>query len=214
MPTIYHVHGFFMVLWVTMAIVQPMLVVRKKTRMHRLIGKISYGIMPVVFITAFLVIRHTYHASVALQTDQVQRGFTAVDKDVIRANAAAVTRLGFLYLSWLFLFYTLAVINRKKILPHATYMFAAILTILGPTADRLIGHVVDFAGLPYNALVENAVFAFNVLMMMALLAYQRRMGKSIIPATFALAIYIIGISLSFLLPGTKTWQSVVEFLMD
>ena len=120
--------------------------------------------------------------------------------------------IGMVYLGWFILFYMLAVINRKRVLFHATYMFAAILTILGPSLDRLIYNTWHHYNWSYTFFVEFFVFFFNITLLAALLIYQSRKGLSIKPATVALGIYVIGVLAFFLLPKTQFWISFVELI--
>lgn len=209
--TVFHVHAFFMLLWIAMAILQPFLIMRKKTKLHRLIGKASYVIMTVVFITAWLVIRHVYHLQITRMEEANSAGVRSTDE--IRSEAAAYIAIGIIYLGWLIIYYGLAVINRRKMLFHATYMFAAILTLLGPTADRLLYNSWQSLGWRYGFLVQNAVFLLNLLLISALLVYQWRKGNSVKPAGIALGIHIAGLLVFFFLPRTKIWQSFIEFII-
>ena len=210
---VYHIHAFFMLIWVALAIVQPYLIKRKNTTLHRRIGRISYLLMPFVFVTAFLVIRHTYNVFIANETANVSSESSTLSLDQIQAKAAANMRLGIIYLTWLATFYILAIVNRKKILFHATYMFAAILTILGPTVDRVIGHSLEYLGLPYNFLAENFVFMSILLLLSGLIYYQWRKGNSVKPASVSLGIYCVGLIIFYTLPDTVIWRSFVELIM-
>jgi hypothetical protein len=162
MNSIYHIHALFMVLWVMMAIIQPFLIHYKKIKTHKLIGKMSYVIMPFVFITGYLVIHHTYSIYLLEKTADVANGISDLSITEIKSKAAANIIVGSVYYVWLVLFYSLAIANRKKLLFHATYMFAAILTILGPTVERLVYNVITYLNLPYGFLAENAVFIFII----------------------------------------------------
>jgi hypothetical protein len=213
MDRIYHVHAFFMVLWVAMAIIQPFLIQQRKTKAHKFIGKCSYFIMPVVFITGYLVIRHTYYTDLARGLEKISNGISQLNPEEIRSQAAAAIDIGLVYFTWLFTFYLLAVINRKKILFHATYMFAAILTLLGPTVERLVYNTVTYLGIPYNFFVQNVVLFLILLLVAGLCIYQKRLGNSMKPGVVALTIYAAGISILFLLPGTHIWRLFVELIM-
>ncbi len=213
MNSVYHLHAFFMVLWIVMAIVQPFLIHQNKIVAHKLIGKISYGVMPLVFITGYLVIRHTYYANLDRYTEKVTTGNSSLTSDEILTKTAASIDIGLIYFLWLLTFYLLAIINRKKIVFHATYMFAAILTLLGPTADRLIYTITDALTLEYNFLAQNAVLIFIVLMLVGLSIYQKRNGYSIKPVGIALTIYILGIGILFSLPRTSMWTSCIELIL-
>ncbi len=212
--TIFHVHAFFMILWIAMAILQPFLIIRKKTKLHRLIGKASYFIMPVVFITAWLVIRHVYHLQITrMEEANSAEGAIVKGADEIRSHAAAYIAIGVVYLAWLVIYYLLAVINRRKMLFHATYMMGAILTLLGPTLDRLLYNTWQTLGWKFGFLVQNAVFLLNLLLISALLIYQHRKGNSVKPAGITLAIYVAGLLIFFCLTDTQLWQTAVEWLM-
>src|SRR4051812_7813466 len=43
-----HFHAILMTGWVTLLIVQPTLIRRKKLKMHRFLGKVSYFLMPLI----------------------------------------------------------------------------------------------------------------------------------------------------------------------
>lgn len=213
MPSIFHVHAFFMLCWVAMAVSQPLLIKLKKTKTHRLIGKISYFVMPLVFLTAYLMIRDKYYQVFESQTAAAVSGTEIRSAEEIQSNAAAITMIGMVYLTWLIVFYLLAVANRKKLLFHATYMFGAILTLLGPSVDRLIGNTFTYFNWPFTFFVVNFVFFFNIAFLTSLLIYQRVKGNSIKPATISIAIYIAGIAAFFFLPGTGAWQSFIDLIM-
>ena len=148
MQLVYHAHAFFMILWVAMAIAQPFLILQKKTKLHKAIGKTSYLIMPMLFISSYIVIRHTYYNFINAQVAELETGTSTLAMDKIYSDAAAYIMIGVVYIIWLFIFYMLAIINRKKMLNHATYMFAAILTLLGPTVrpDYVPDNNVPLAG--------------------------------------------------------------------
>ena len=58
-PTI-HVHGMFLMLWMVLLIVQPLLISTGRAKLHRTIGNISYVLGPLIIITMFLVGRGSY----------------------------------------------------------------------------------------------------------------------------------------------------------
>jgi hypothetical protein len=47
-PSIIHIHFTLMTLWIVMLIVQPFLIKYKKVAIHRMLGKISYVLVPLV----------------------------------------------------------------------------------------------------------------------------------------------------------------------
>jgi len=202
-----------MMLWLALAIIQPFLIRQKKFRTHKLVGKISYGIMPLVFITAYLVIRHTYYSNLTRYSADVTSGTTAISPEEILIKAAASVDIGLIYFTWLFTFYTLAIIYRKTIIFHATYMFAAILTVLGPTADRLINNVLSYFHITYTFFAQNVVLFFILFVLLALVVYQKRNGHPIKASVVALCLYGAGTITLLYLTLTPTWRTFVELIL-
>jgi uncharacterized membrane protein len=211
--SVFHFHAFFMMLWIAMAIIQPILIKRKNTKLHRIIGKASYIIMPLVFITTYLVIRHVNYGQIDRFREEAIAAGTALTRSELNAKAADYIAIGVVYLSWLMIFYFLAIINRRTMLFHATYMFAAILTLLGPTVDRILFHSLDAFGWPPEIVAANFIFIFNPGLLAVLLIYQWRKGNTIKPAAVALGIYGAGLLVFFFLPKTGLWVSVIEFIL-
>lgn len=211
MDSIFHVHAFFMGLWVTLAIVQPFLIHKKKIRMHRRLGKLSYLVMPLVLVTGYMVISQAYNARVEQAIASAATSGTKAENLI--SNLQETIIIGIVYLFWLACFYGLAVINRRRMIAHATFMFAAILTLLGPTLDRLIFHIYDYFEIQFNLFAETAVFVFIDLLLLGLLWYQWRKSYKLKPVLTALIIYIVGQIAYFFLPPTEAWKSFVSFIL-
>src|SRR5215813_8088804 len=60
-PSIIHIHFTFMSLWIVTLITQPFLIKYKKFALHRVIGKISYVLVPCLLIAAWFMIRYSYY---------------------------------------------------------------------------------------------------------------------------------------------------------
>lgn len=213
MQLVYHAHAFFMILWVAMAIAQPFLILQKKTKLHKAIGKTSYLIMPMLFISSYIVIRHTYYNFIGTQAAELEAGTSTLTMEKIYSDAAAYIMIGVVYIIWLFVFYLLAIVNRKKMLNHSTYMFAAILTLLGPTVDRIMYQITMYFSGSFNVFVENAVFVFILLILAGLIFYHKSKGNSIKPSVIALSIYISGIAAYHILPKTSFWKSFIQLVL-
>lgn len=135
--------------------------------------------MPVVFITAWFVIRHIYQVQIdKFRVEGISAGtpFSVIET---RSKVADYIAIKIVYLIWPVIFYTIAVINRKRMLFHATYMFAAILTLLGSTADRLIYFTLTGIGWKYNFIFQNFVFFFILFLLIVLMFYQHRKENTV-----------------------------------
>lgn len=183
-----------------MVIAQPILILRKRFRIHRALGKVSYVLMPLVLITTWLVVRKTYFGL-------IQRS------SVLDDFAKESIYIPIIYFLWLFLFYFLAILYRKQVLFHATYMFAAILTLLGPSLDRILFQVYKFYGIEFNLFAEFAVFVLIDLLLLGLIYYQWKNGYSLKPVTISLLIYLTGQLGYVLVPLSKAWEVALSTIM-
>lgn len=208
LPSIFHIHVFFMVMWIAMILIQPWLIFKKKTKLHKSIGKFSYFLMPLVLLTTWLMIRHSYFKFIADETSKFASEGKKIPADEMIINAAEYMNIGVLYWLWLAIFYSLAVINRKKIVLHATFMFAAILTLLGPTVDRIL--IPYF--IKYNLQVNFFITTFILidLILAALLIYQWKKGLTPKATMTALGIYIFGQAIFFMFPRMYLWKVLID----
>ena len=213
MESAFHLHAAFMLLWIAMAISQPFLIKWKKTRTHKFIGKVSYFIMPVVFVTAYMIIRFSYYRTIDRLTALGEQGQATMGPREILSEAGDNIMIGIVYLVWLVIFYFLGVLNRKQMVPHSTYMFAATLTLLGPTVDRIIFQVYQKLGYGFNLFAETAVFVLIDIILLLLYWYQRKKGRNGRPALTAFILYIVGQLCYFLLPKTNFWGTFVHLIM-
>ena len=55
----FHFHAAIAVLWILLLIIQPILIHRKQNHLHRLLGKLSYLIVPLIFLSVILLAHST-----------------------------------------------------------------------------------------------------------------------------------------------------------
>lgn len=212
MPIVIHLHSAFMLLWLATAVAQPLLIKFNKLSWHRFVGKISYVLMPVVIISGYFILRFSYQR--ALSGEAVgPEGYFAEDLP-LHIKAAEFVVIGSVYWIWLMVYYTLGVYFRKKLVTHATFMLAAALTILGPAGDRLIGHICDAMGWPFNAVAVNLVFALVSVIFFSLLLAHKQKKLSLQPTLTVLLIHGIGIFLFYFMPHHPIWNKMAAFLYN
>jgi hypothetical protein len=213
LPTIFHVHTFFMVAWIALALTQPILIHQNKIELHRRLGKISILLMPLVVLTIYMMIRHSYYSELErLSSDAIREKYNLSQDEIYLYAAAREIKAG-IALIWLIIFYVLAIITRKKVLYHATYMLAAILVLLGPALDRIIFRTLSQYHYPTAGPAEYATFTLIGILFLSLSIYQKRNGYSLTPVMMVLAVHLIGIMAYTYLQGTVAWQRFVEALM-
>ncbi len=211
-PPIIHIHGILMALWLAMVLIQPWLVKTDKIDWHRLTGKLSYLLMPCILIVGYLVLRYGFL--------RVLGGDTVAPPEYYPEGATPITKaadfvvIGSVYLSWLFLYYLLGIIFRKKTYAHATFMLAAALTVLGPGGDRLLGSICDALGWEYNALAGNFTFGVVFLLFGSLVVFHKKSKLPVWPAITVLALHALGIFLYYTMPFHSVWESLATFLFS
>lgn len=60
LPTIMHLHAVAFLIWMTLLIIQPLLILKKKVSLHRKVGKLSFFIVSILAITAIGMIKIQY----------------------------------------------------------------------------------------------------------------------------------------------------------
>jgi hypothetical protein len=191
---IHHTHGALMVSWVIMLVVQPYLIYKGKYKMHRLIGRISYFIAPLMLISMFLVTRLNYLNSVG----------RVPFKDVAYIQALNyITPLIFL------LFYSLAIIHKKETFKHKRYMIGTSFIMLTAVLNRLLQEI--FGNIePYEFFIP---LYLGVIVSAFLLANDIFKKRNPLPYTIVTFVLFFNIII-FYARYTEVWQSIVLFVGD
>jgi hypothetical protein len=212
-PSIIHIHFTLMTLWIVMLIVQPFLIKYKKVAIHRMLGKISYVLVPLVLTSGFLMIRFSYYRVLDDLRQKAAVGLNQFDTEQLLRQAAAYEAIAFFWLVIFALFYCLAVINRRKSAIHARYIVATALALLGPTVDRIFIFSFKLEKLPGSITIEFAAF-FIADMVLALLLWKDYTNNHPTKTLWTcLLIYLIGQVLYYTVPGTNGWTNLVSFIM-
>jgi hypothetical protein len=211
MPPFIHIHFVLMALWLIMLIAQPFLIKYKKLSWHRLLGKASYVLVPLLLITAFLLIRNEYYRNLDGLNKEVISGSKKYSVSEMLKMAAA-TPIGLFYFIWFLVFYILAIKNRRRSSKHARYMLATALTLTGPTVDRIVGihfHIYTIGGL--SSFVLSFLIIDLVLASLLYLDYSNK--KETKTLWTCLIIYITGQLLYYLLPTFDGWSVFMKYIM-
>lgn len=71
LTSVHHTHALLLLLWFAMLIVQPVLIYQKRFALHRLLGKVSYVLVPLIVWSMLAVINVQYVKNL-LQMPQAQ----------------------------------------------------------------------------------------------------------------------------------------------
>jgi hypothetical protein len=116
-----HFHVATMLAWVALTIAQPILIQRRRIDLHRLFGRLTYALLPVIAVGFWLVMRD----------GQLRRK----QPDLILATAFDA----FLY----FFLVGMGLIYRRRRAYHSVFMMLSLVPFLNPTLGRLISPVVS-----------------------------------------------------------------------
>ncbi len=211
--TIIHLHFILMALWLAMAIAQPFFIKYKMLHRHRITGRISYVLFPLVWLSGYAMMRFGYFNYIDPLAAMQENGLPVYSRQQLLYEGADYILLPFVYVCWMPLFYGLGIIHRKKMHPHSRYMLAAILTITGPVVDRIFFILLGInavAGIP----AEYISFLLVDLLLLFLLLKDKQAGLNLRPLTICLLLYV-GLQLFYYFArGTGWWQSLATFVVQ
>ena len=127
-----HLHALLLFAWIVLLGIQPLAIRRGAFRLHRVLGRISYVVMPLIAVSAMAMVDKEYHEHVA---------------DGMRPGAAlAAEFLSVCQLVLLGIFYCAAVvqIRRREVPAHMRYMICIALVLLPAGLARTFGYWFDF----------------------------------------------------------------------
>lgn len=190
---IHHLHLLSLLLWFVLLMVQPVLIYKKKVEWHRLLGKASYVLMPIIVLLMLAVMKVQYLKGQANHLPQ---------KD----------NLAFLYLpvSALIPFiitYLLAIFYRHQPASHMRYIIASAVTLLGPSIGRI-----NF-GIKNITTAILFAFALSDIFLVGLLVYEFFNRKHYIPYVISLLICVFFHGLFAFFPYTNLWQAIASKLV-
>lgn len=131
---IIHIHGFLLMIWLGLLVVQPMLIYVKKAKLHRSLGKVAFVLGPLIIISMYFVTKDSYWRGLDVISESENLGFMVLD---IR---------GFLTFA---IFWALAMGYRKTPSAHMRYMIGTGILAIGPGVGR--GLLASFDVSPYVA---------------------------------------------------------------
>jgi uncharacterized membrane protein YozB (DUF420 family) len=117
-----HLHATLATLWILLLIAQPTLIRRRRRNWHRALGRVSYGLAPLVVVSIILLARSRI-AGLAGEA-------FASQTYVLYLQVSLVTLFG--------LSYALAVLTRRNTALHARFMICTGFTLIDPVVIRLM----------------------------------------------------------------------------
>lgn len=136
-PAIIHIHFALVIMWMAVVIAQPFLIKYKKIALHRILGRISYFLVPLLLLSGFAMLRFGYYNFTKGLAGQQENGTSTFTAQEMLQQGADYILIAVMYIAWFAVFYILGISHKKKMHPHSRYMLATALTLTGPTVDRI-----------------------------------------------------------------------------
>ncbi len=186
----FHFHAVFAILWICMLITQPILIRQKKYMLHRTIGKLSYFVVPFIFISVILLA----HSRITGEEENLGLILWVPFKDLL------VFAFG----------YGVAIKYRHTMAIHARGMIVAGIVLIEPALTRLILYVF-FPGAGFVPEGYLAAIAILYLLLIGLVIAERkqRVGRWVFSLTLGLYIFVHSVILFQI--EIPPWQAFSEW---
>ncbi|MCC6815149.1 MAG: hypothetical protein IT267_01915 [Saprospiraceae bacterium] len=197
LKNIHHFHAILLTTWLGLLIIQPVLIATNRLTIHRTLGKVSYLLAPVAFVSMLLAYHNQYlrFASEG-QTEQFTLSF------VFSPTTDAIPFL---------ILYVLAILNKNETPKHMRYMIATGVIIGGPGLGRIF---MTWLNMDIFMAIQLVVL-ITLITFISLIIYDRIKKKSfrINPYTIAFIIWLIPNILIMFFPDTSLWQNFAKWLV-
>lgn len=184
-----HIHFLAFSAWLTLLILQPLLIKQKKTHIHRKVGKLSYFLAPVLVITIALLAKLQIERDIAVQNN----------------NAPVSAFIAVIDITTFSLFYLLSMIHRKNMRWHVAFLIAATLVVLNPGLSRILNQI------QYGLGIITAVL-LPFVVSLSIIGFEKiKLKKPIMksPYFLYLGIWTVTIFLFLSVPQTEFWKGFV-----
>ncbi len=188
--TIIHIHGALLMTWMLLLIAQPLLIHTGKAHLHRRIGKVSFVLGPLIIASLFLIGRGGYLRGHGVAPEHDMLSFIVLDMR------------GFLFFA---IFWSMAMIYRKKPDTHMRYMIATGILAIGPGMGRGLIH--SFGLSIWDAITVTDVL--ELLIVVVLLGFDLYRKKNVKPFLTIFLLILLG-SVLWQLRDSDAWQSFAK----
>ncbi len=185
-------HVVMMSLWLLVLITQPILIRKKKLAVHRFIGKLTYILMPLLFISVILLthFRIQNHAHIVDNQKLYGPHLMVPFKDLLILGTA----------------YIIAIVYRHDINIHARAMIATGIVFIEPALVRFLVHSMKDAHIAYYLTIG---FVYSILLGLMILERKQKRGRWVFP--LILGLYIIVHSILIFNINFSIWETFAKW---
>lgn len=172
---IIHIHAITLFLWLVILIIQPLLIRYHKYKAHKILGKFTYFLLPIVIISMIGVIRQGY--------------IRGIDEKMTSAQSLKVQFTNIAGIFSFLIYYSLGIINILKgnVALHMRYMICLFLEFVPPTFGRTLGYWFDIRQI-YTYSIS---ILLSTLILVLLITRDKKRGLNYTPYVVALSLYFV-----------------------
>jgi len=186
----FHFHAVFAILWICILIAQPILIRHKNYKLHRTIGKLSYFVVPFIFISVMLLA----HNRITGEEENLGLSLWVPFKDLL------VFAFG----------YGVAIKYRRTMAIHARGMIVAGIVLIEPALVRLILYVFfPDAGFAPEGYLATIAIIYLLLIGLVVAERNQKVGRWVF--SIALGLYIFVHSVILFQIEIAPWQAFSEW---
>ena len=186
-----HIHGALWMTWLCLLVIQPLLIYKRRADLHRKIGQVSYVLGPLMILFLYLAGRESYWKIMNGRSEQEALKFLVLDSRGLFSFA---------------LFWSLAMLNRKRPAAHMRYMIATGILAIGPGFGRglLYNFGIDFG------IVFSILDLINLLLVSCLLGYDLYKKQNYKPWLVVWFAFLVG-GILWQMRYNAGWQAFAKF---
>lgn len=194
-PFAHHIHTLLFLLWFVLLLMQPYLIKKRKLKLHRLLGKFSYVLMPLIIVSIFSVTKSQYHRELLL---------------LPRSECIANLIIPIPQLILFVALYILAIVHVKNTGYHMRYIIGSTLVLIGPGLGRAF---ISQMGMTFPQGVQFS-FLVTELVLVGLILYDIKKHRQYKPYAILLAVFFLCHLGWFFIPQSLLWQSLCGQFVD
>lgn len=189
----FHFHALMMSLWILSLIIQPILIRKRKLSIHRLIGKLSYVLMPLLFTSVILLKHYRIGGHI---TEGLGANLWLQTKDLVIIG----------------IMYCIAIKYRHNVQIHARAMIATGIVFIEPALARFLINSVFPKEYSMQAFLITIVLVYALLISLMIIERKQKTGRWIFP--LVLILYIIFHSLYLFKISTPAWDAFAKWFVE
>lgn len=188
-----HYHATLMFLWLALLVAQPILISTGNVQAHKIIGKATYLIAPMLIVSMFLITNQGYLSKIKRMS--VVESFAGLSVNIPDFFAFA-------------LLFGLGIYFRKKTEWHSRFMLATLFPIFGAALVRIL---IRYFGMSPASAFNSVPYILDVMCLLFILAEFKT--KTYQPYLITLGILLIE-HLIWIGRYTDTWQSFAKWYVS